>query len=199
MKFQIGKSVKDAYSHDDYARIKDAIQYARESLTIDEIADYRHTHVIFECHTLDTTKPTIGRGQIIQYFCADGTYYYKIRIAYVDPMILVFDTIFHEMRHLQQYVNGDLVGAVGGSIWRGKFYEPAQTFQEYENFEWEVDARAAASRMIDDYGRRYSIFWHIKEAWKISKFYRRMRNVLPNEEGVGENPETAQRMSRLHR
>lgn len=65
----------------------------------------------------------------------------------------LLDTIFHEMRHVDQMVKAALMYTDGKSLWKGMINDNPNEYQDWTNTEywyrpWEMDARKAAAILV---------------------------------------------------
>lgn len=61
----------------------------------------------------------------------------------------IVETIAHELTHSEQYKQGRLkAGPRGFREWNSKLVKIPQTFKDYENSPWEVEARDRAAKFV---------------------------------------------------
>lgn len=71
----------------------------------------------------------------------------------IDPRFefeRIVETIAHELTHSEQYKQGRLkAGTRTHREWNGKLVKIPQTFKDYENSPWEIEARDRANKFVD--------------------------------------------------
>lgn len=83
-----------------------------------------------------------------------------IRVRYSSEKIMI-KTIFHELQHLNQRLNGRLGEVQGQLFWDRNPHPRATNYKEYLALPWEVDARATESRLYRKWWKANTIAGNI--------------------------------------
>ena len=87
----------------------------------------------------------------------------------------MIDTLGHELTHYKQYKEGYLDQEYNDkvnrwmSVWHGKHYKPATTYNSYFNRPWEVEARKGGSMALAAYSRKIRTTWHKRKTAEFSQ------------------------------
>ena len=78
----------------------------------------------------------------------------------------MIESLGHELTHHRQYVRGELDQEWNNkvrkwmSVWKGRYYKPATTFNAYYNRPWEEEARTGGIKARGAYVSMIAEVWH---------------------------------------
>lgn len=149
-----------SFSETEIEEIKDAIHWAANLLSLNEVENYLLKFTITD-KVLQDNKAVMGS------FLPAWNDVGEITIRKQKKLKHSISTVFHEMAHCQQVVQGRMVPKAGLTYWHNKPYviERGMSFFKYWKLPWEVEARKL-ERIL------YNEWW--KETKPMGKLWKRI-------------------------
>ena len=124
------------FSETEIEEIKDAIHWAANLLSLNDVENYTLKFTITD-EVLQNNKGVMG--SYLPTYHDIG----EIKIRKQKKVKNSISTIFHEMTHCQQVVQGRMVSGVGVGYWHNKPYKFTMDMDyfKYRKLPWEVEAR----------------------------------------------------------
>lgn len=151
---------KSSFSETEVEEIKDAIHWAANLLSLNDVEKYTLTFTVTD-EILQENKAVMGS------FLPAWNTLGEITVRKQRKVKQTISTVFHEMTHCQQIVQGRMIAKAGVTYWNNKPYaiEGGMSFFKYWKLPWEVEARKVERILSNEW-------W--KETTTMGKLWKRI-------------------------
>lgn len=96
---------------------------------------------------------------------------YIITILNTGSWHSMISTLWHEMKHLQQFIDGRIITTHQGIHWEGQVWPDAKGYREYLAQPWEVEAREFQKQTRKFYIKNYGLTQLLIDHWRLFVYY----------------------------